>query len=217
MERIPGRLWISGRGLVRANLCLVFFMAVLMAGCGLKTKAPEAAQKADYPGVLERWSRGVKIFDGLESRLYFNATYKTPDFRRAYIDRYSKSYELGEDSRKNLLDRELEQAEAYNEFFFTAYTPDEGWNDFEEKGSIWKLYLEDGSGNRVVPVSVTKLDNSDPVIREFFPYFDLWSSAYTVKFPKYSETGKEIPGADESVKLIVTGVKGKGELEWRLK
>jgi len=87
------------------------------------------------------------------------------------------------------------------------------WNDFAESDSIWKVYLEDDKGARLSPVSVSKLDASDPLLREFFPYMDLWSSAYSIKFPKYSETGTEpIPNADtRSMRLVVTGVLGKFE------
>lgn len=202
----------SARGRGRfAALCLLFFSLLFMSGCG-GVKAPSGG---DYFKSLERWSRGERIYQGLESRLYVNATYKTADFRRAYIARYAASYELGPDHVKALSEREAEQAEAYNEFFFTAYTPDEALNDFERRESVWQLYIEDSAGNRARPISITAIDGSEPVIREFFPYFDLWSKAYTVRFPKYADNGGEINPEKAPVKLIITGVMGKGELEWR--
>jgi hypothetical protein len=201
---------IRGRGRI-AVLCLLFFLSVVASGCGA-VKGPSGE---DYFKVLDRWSRGQKVYQGLETRLYINATYKTSEFRQAYIERYSTSYELGPDQAKALMERETEQAEAFNEFFFTAYTPDVALNDFDLKESVWLLYIEDSAGNRAKPISVTAVDGSEPVIREFFPYFDLWSKAYTVKFPKYAESGGEINPEKGPVKLIVTGVMGKGELEWR--
>jgi len=202
----------GGRGRLAA-LCLVFFAALIFAGCGgVKTPPPE-----DYFKVLERWSRGQKVYDGLEARLYMNATFKTADFRRAYMDRYARSYELGSEHLKALSEREIEQAEAFNEFFFTAYTPDESLNDFDREDTVWQMYIEDEAGNRARPISITTVDYSEHVIREFFPYFDLWSRAYTVKFPKYADGGGLIDPERGAVKLIVTGVMGKGELVWRPK
>lgn len=203
----------GGRGRAPA-LCLVFFAALLLfAGCA----AVETPPAEDYFKVLERWSRGQKVYAGLEARLYINATYKTAEFRRAYMERYAKSYELAPGHTKSLAERENEQAEAFNEFFFTAYTPDDALNDFDKAETVWQMYIEDESGNRSRPISITAVDSSEQVVREFFPYFDLWSKAYTVKFPKYVDGGAEINPEKGAVKLIVTGVMGKGELVWRPK
>jgi len=187
---------------------------VVLAGCGAhKVERPE------YADVLAAWTRSARVYKGLESRLYISATYKNPVFREAYIERYAESYGLDDDYKQVLLKREADEMVRYNEFFLSAYTPEERWNDFERPDSAWKLYLEDGSGARLSPISITKVDTTDPLLREFFPYLDLWSSGYIVKFPKYSETGAEpIPGEKtEYVRLVVTGVLGRGRLEWRLK
>lgn len=199
----------GGRGRVFA-LCLFFFIAALVSGCaGVNGTTGE-----DYFTVLDRWSRGEKVYEGLEARLYMNATFKTPEFRKAYVERYAKSYELSTDHAKAMMDREAEQALAYNEFFFTAFTPEGSLNDFEQSGSVWQVYLEDAKGNRAKPISIKAFANSEPVVREFFPYFDLWSKAYTIQFPKYADSGDEINPSAGPVKLIVTGVMGKGELNW---
>ncbi len=192
------------------------FVSVSISGCAGNKGA---VRKYSYNETLNRYTAGKKIFEGLDARLYITATYKAPRFRESYIERYVKSYQLDEGYSKALLDREMEQAESYNEFFFTAYTPEERWNDFNKKDSIWRLYLEDDKGARLTPISIVKVDPADPLLREFFPYFDLWSYGYVVKFPKYTETGTEpVPGPDTRyIKLVVTGILGEGELEWRLK
>lgn len=198
------------------SLALVVFLFLAFTGCAGKK---ETVKKEDaYAKELNAWTRHVKIYEGLETRVYLTATFKGPDFRRAYVDKYAEGYQLGEDLKKSLVERELEQAEQYNEFFVAAFTPDEAWNDFNRTDSLWRLFMEESSGARLVPVSVTKVSD-DPLLREFFPYLDQWSSGYIVKFPKYSETGTEpIPNKKtEFVKLKVTGVLGKGEVEWRLK
>lgn len=199
----------------------LFFLLVVLAlmltvgGCAGR---PDVIKK-DYAGELGAWTRSAKIYDGLESRLYISATFKNPDFVRAYVQRYAEGYQLDQGLRETMLERSLELSETYNEFFVAAFTPDEKWNSFEGPAAIWMLYLEDDAGNRLAPVSVSRVDGSDPLIREFFPYFDPWSYGYIVKFPKYTETGTEpIPGAlTRSIRLKVTGILGKGELEWKLK
>lgn len=193
----------------------VFILISTAPGCAKK----QDMIRKDYAGELGAWTRSAKIYDGLESRLYISATYKDQAFVRAYVERYAEGYQLEQGLKEKMLERGLELSEMYNEFFVAAFTPEESWNSFAGTGAMWKFYLEDNAGNRLVPISVSRVDGSDPMIREFFPYFDHWSYGYTVKFPKYTETGLEpIPGAGtRSIKLKVTGVLGKGELEWKLK
>lgn len=210
--------------------CIGLILAIFwpVSGCSARkpalrkeTAKEEKAAKSgsNYPEVLNRWTRGAKVLVGLELRLNFNATYKDIAFRTSYIDRYASSYQLDDAYKKILMEKETDQAEQYNEFFFTAFTPEDAWNDFDSRTSVWRLYLLDNLGNRLTPISIKKADKSDPLIRELFPYFDPWSQGYIVKFPKYSEAGKEpIPGKDtKSLKLEVTGILGRGEVEWRLK
>lgn len=203
----------KGRGL--GSLCLLFFTALLVTGCAPAQKASRPSVDSAYFQALERSSRGFKAYEGFESRLYVNATYKSEDFRRAYIAKYSADYALGPERAQALLERELEQLEAYNEFFFTAYTPDEALNDFHKKDSVWQVYLEDGQGNKVRPVSISRIGNSEAVMRDYFPYYDLWSRAYVARFPKYTENGQEIPGPAGVMKLSFTGAIAKGELTWQ--
>lgn len=193
----------------RIALCVLFIL-LLTAGCG----GVKGAAGDGYFKTLDRWSRGQKVYQGLEARLYLNATYKTADFRRAYIEKYAAGYGLAADHAKVLMDRESEQAEAYNEFFLTAFTPDEALNDLDRKDSVWQIYLEDAAGNRAKPLSVASVEGSETVMREFFPYFDLWSRAYVLRFPKYADAGVEMDPEKGPVKLIVTGIMGRGELEW---
>ncbi len=196
------------------GIFLVVALLAFSSGCASK----RALVRSDYNDSLDKWTRSIKIYDGLASRLFIGATYETLSFRRAYVERYAVDYALEDTYKKEMLEREKEQEEKYNEFFVSAFTPVESWNDLDHRNPVWKLYLEDSAGSRVTPISITRVDASDPRVREFFPYLDLWSYGYDVKFPKYSDTGMEIPGKNAKfLKLIVTGILGTGELEWRLK
>lgn len=208
----------------RAYLNFLRAAAVLLiligsSGCAGKKEPTQQGFEQAYFDELKRWTREKKIYEGVDAKVYINATYKHPSFRNAYIDKYAKSYQLEEPYVSSLIEREKEQADRYNEFFMAAYTPDDNWNDFDRRNSIWRLYLEDNFGARLIPVSITRIDKSDPVYREFFPYFDPWSAGYIVRFPKFTDTGTEpVPSENtEFLRLTVTGILGKGELEWRLK
>jgi hypothetical protein len=204
--------WSRRLAVIRA---VVLTAVLLVAGCADR----RAVLKDAYLDTLSAWTRSRKIYEGFETRLYISATYKDASFRGAYMDFYAESYGLDEAHRASLSEREAYEGERYNVFFVTAYTPEDSWNDFDRRDSVWRLFLEDSSGARLKPISITRVDRSDPLVRELFPHMDLWSAAYMVRFPRYSEGGTEpIPGKDTAfMRLIVTGALGRGELEWRLK
>lgn len=222
MNKKAGSIMLGGITPLR-GLCLFLLLLTFSFGCAARNEAVKKEEdrgeaKSGYNEALNKWTRSKKLYEGLETRLYINATYKSPEFREAYVERYAKSYQLDEDFKKALLERETAQHERYNEFFFTAYTPEDRWNDFANPDSVWRLYLDDGMGGKIRPVSIARVDKSDPLLREFFPYFDPWSIGYVARFPKYSETGEPVPSPRiNSIKLVVTGVLAKGELEWRIK
>ncbi|MBI5468967.1 MAG: hypothetical protein HY891_07515 [Deltaproteobacteria bacterium] len=198
-------------------LLVILLLSLAPVGCSKKPVRPEEP-RPEYSKVLDKETRSAKIYSGLDAILFMTATYKTMEFREAYVDLYVKGYEVDQTYREALLQRARDDNDKYNEIFFTAYTPETKWNDFDRRDSVWRLYLEDSEGNRLIPVSVTRVDAGDPLVKRFFPYFDPWSSGYLVRFPKYSVTGTEpIPGPKtEFLKLVVTGILGRGEIEWPL-
>ncbi|HHL39555.1 MAG TPA: hypothetical protein ENJ37_03515 [Deltaproteobacteria bacterium] len=189
-------------------------LAAVLAGCA----ALGGGGEPTYFETLSAWTKGRKIYEELESRLYIYATYKSPAFRRAYVDEYARRFLLDDDLKAVMVQRELEAAERSNEFLVSAFTPDERWNDFDRRDSIWRLYLDDGSA-RVEPIEIRRLDGGNPLLTELFPYIDPWSVVYLVRFPRYGPAGEgPIPGKGAAaLKLIVAGAKGGGELLWTLK
>lgn len=202
-------------GALPSVLLVILLLSLALAGCSKKAVRPEES-RPDYSKVLDKETRSAKIYSGLDAVLFMTATYKTMEFREAYVDLYVKGYEVDQVYREALLERARDDNDKYNEIFFTAYTPESKWNDFDRRDSVWRLYLEDSEGNRLTPVSVTRVDAGDPLVKRFFPYFDPWSSGYLVRFPKYSVTGTEpIPGPRTGfLRLVVTGILGRGEIEW---
>lgn len=202
-------------GALPSVLLAALLLSLALSGCAKKTVRPEVP-RPEYSEVLDRETGSAKIYSGLDAVLFITATYKTMEFREAYVDLYVKGYQVDETYTEALLERERDDNDKYNEIFFTAYTPESKWNDFDRRDSVWRLYLDDNEGNRLTPVSVTRVDAGDPLVKRFFPYFDPWSSGYLVRFPKYSVTGTEpIPGpGTEFLRLVVTGVMGRGEIEW---
>jgi len=198
--------------ILNSVFCILFFV-----GCAAKEEAIKPS--LGYFDVLPQMTKGKKVIDNLESKLFIYATYKNWPLREAYVEEYVRRYQMDNSQKERLKVTERESDEKFNEFFVAVYIPDERWNDFDQPSSIWKIYMDDEKGNRLYPLEIKKADVNSPLIREFYPHIDLWSSGYIVKFPKYMISGEEpFPGKDANYfRLIITGVVGSAELEWRLK
>jgi len=192
-------------------VAIIFFLAI---GCTREVSVKrfvgweEPYEDGNYPQAIEKFTREARIYRGLELELLANATYKSSDFRRAYLQEYSRVYKLDEAQVQAVRQKETEAAQKVDEFMIATYVPDKQWDDFDRKNPSWKIYLVQRDGSRIQPVSIQK-NKVDASMRHFFPYINPWKSMYTVQFPKLS-AGKESP----SMRLIVTGVRGNIEMEW---
>lgn len=217
---VSGQWLVVRKALVTGHwsLITVFVLFTVLSGCAAKNADVIQPAKGYFAG-LQRMTRHEKVIDHLESKLFVYATYKSLALREAYIDEYAKRYKMYDHQKDRLAKSEMEMDEKFNEFFIAVYTPEDRWNDFNTSESIWKIYLEDEKGDRVSPIEIKKVDVNSPLIREFYPYLDLWSSGYVIRFPKYMAGGKEsLPGKDANYfRLIITGVVGSAVLEWQLK
>lgn len=204
--------------ILSSRFLLLTLLFTVLIGCAVNKTAVSPQPVKTYFTVLNQWTKNQKVYENLETKLYVYATYKSWQWRQSYIDEYVKRYMMDALQKENIIAREKETDEKFNEFFLSIYTPDLKWNDFDKKDSIWNIYMEDEKGERVSPIEITKVDENNPIIREFFPYMDLWSYGYTVKFPKYMPAGKEpFPSpSSKSIRLIITGAAGKAKLEWKM-
>ena len=192
-------------------------LLTVFTGCAAEEDAIKPS--LGYFDILPQMTRSKKVIEKLDSKLFVSATYKNWALREAYIVEYARRYQMDDNEKEKLKEMEKDSDEKFNEFFVAIYTPDERWNDFDEPQSIWKIYMEDEIGNRVYPLEIKKTDTGSPLIKEFYPYVDAWSSGYIKRFPKYMVAGiKPFPEENTNYfKLVITGVVGSAELEWQLK
>ncbi len=187
---------------------------VLASSCA----GPMASARLRYTDELRRWTRSAKVYSGIEERLSLVATYRSPAFRDAYRDLYVRSFGLTEKERARLVSEDKRAEKEYAEFFVSVHASEDEYNSLDTADSPWNIYLADSTGARVEPLSVERLVRADPLRSEFFPYVDLWSTAYVLRFPRRVQgTGAAFPARDAAyIKLVVTSVLGRMEMRWDL-
>jgi len=163
-----------------------------------------------YLGVLEKWTGETTVYREFETKVHIAITYKSEEFNDAYSEEYARIYGLTESERQTRAALIGNLAADFDEFLFYAYIPENASNDFAEAGSIWKIFLIDGTGATTAPLEVRKFENITPVMLEFFPYIKPhYGMFYGLKFP-----ARDMTSGGTDVKVVFTSVIGRVEFAW---
>jgi hypothetical protein len=183
------------------------------AGCGRLENYLEITRdkgvSGEYLAVLNGWTRSQVIYSQFETQAHISATYQSPEFNLAYLDEYSRIYHLEEKERKKKEDIKKGSTADFIEFIFYASTPEKASNDFDRRGSLWTIFLVDGTGVRIAPWEVRRIDPVTPLITKFYPYVNPYHGvAYRLRFRPVNKTETDV------LKLVIASVLGKAELKF---
>ena len=175
-----------------------------------------AYRPTDYDNVRERWTRHARLVRDIGTVLEFWATYKSWDFRQAYVESYGDAYGLREPDRRTLRQSQLEAARSAYEFHVVAQSTEHTWNDLDEGDSVWKISLADAAGREVVPTSVVVEKLPEQYEMRFFPTRTDFSRNYTMKFARTgADADTRFTGPSSGrLSLRIAGPLGKLEASW---
>jgi hypothetical protein len=202
------------------GLCILALVS-LGAGCAPKlvfvdfSDTPRDYVAKDYETVYDRWTRHVQVLQEADVALEAWATYKSWDFREAYVERYATVYDLTDADRKTLREGQRDACHAGYEFHVTAQSTNYKWNDLEKSSSAWRTTLIDAVGHELVPeyVKVEKLP--DAYESQFFPSKTPFTKTYAIRFATPTD-GAEFAGTKSgSITLRFSSPLGRVELVWR--
>ena len=163
----------------------------------------------DYRMILDRWTRKGSIHKGLGTELLITATYKAEEFRRAFAKEYGHLYMQTPQENQKMIADQIRAGEDYDDFIVAIYTPEREWDDFEQRDSLWKVYLMRDGGLRVEPLEIRKVKKDRILSESFYPFISPWSTVYSFRFKK-----EEQHQAAQSLELILTSPSGSVTLKW---
>lgn len=215
MSRGPARRF----EFLRSALVSVAFVAV---GCGAApppvvdfSSVPRTYGSSDYPTVYERWTRHQKVVWDTEAALEVWATYKSLDYREAFVAHYAEAYSLNAVDRDHLLQSQRDLAAASYEFLVTAQSANYRWNDLERKNSAWRVTLVDGLEHEIAPDEFKVVKLPDMFERAFFPVKTPFTKTYSVRFSRSVGKDDEFAGDRTGVvDLRIAGPLGHADLKW---
>ncbi len=186
-------------------------LLVLVAGCRT-LPFPEPQLEGEYGQVLFKWTRNVALYSGLETRGFCRIAYLSPELVDAQAKKISEMRAEPPDEAQRTRERLRAQASTPT-VFAVFYTPDKQSNDWNEKGSVWRIVLNLGLG-QVEPQRIERIERPfNAELRALYPYLDDYSVAYVIHFPGQSApAGFTATEAD----MVVAGALGKMEFKWNL-
>ncbi|MBI5526338.1 MAG: hypothetical protein HY897_08380 [Deltaproteobacteria bacterium] len=170
----------------------------------------------DYEEVLTRWTRRADIYRELQSEAFIAATFKSPDFRRAFVSAYAKTMDLPAPDAARLWAAESAAAKDWHEITVVMYTTDRKWNDLDTRDSVWRVrVLSEATGAEAFPAEVTSVKELSPQMRKLYPQATPFTRFYFLRFPKKSADGRDLPGEGGGrLRLELVSGLGKAVCSW---
>jgi hypothetical protein len=178
------------------------------------SETPRDYLARDYHGVYERWTRHDYAQHDVDKAIEVWATFKSWDFREAFIERYASIYSLSDADRTALRQAQRDAYHQAYEFHVIAQSADYTWNDLDKSSSAWRVSLVDALGHEIPSdrIHVEKLP--DAYEGEFFPDKTPFSKSYSIRFTMPAP-GVEWSGVKSgSVTLRIASPIGRVDLLW---
>ncbi|HXU64609.1 MAG TPA: hypothetical protein VN962_23075 [Polyangia bacterium] len=168
----------------------------------------------DYVGVYQRWTRHDYAEHEVDKSLEVWGTFKSWEFREAYIALYASIYSLSDADRNKLRQSQHEAYQQAYEFHVTAQSAKWEWNDLEKPSSPWRVTLLDALGHELSAEKVRVEKLPDAYERQFFPAKTPFTKTYSIRF--LAPTDGEFAGV-KSGELILRFESpiGRVELHWQ--
>ena len=209
------------RGRRRGGLALLL-LATIGAACASQkqfrvdfSETPRDYLPTDYSGVYERWTRHDFAEHDVDKALEVWATFKSWDFREAYVEKYAAIYSLPDADRTKIRQGEREAYRTVYEFHLTAQSANWDWNDLEKSTTPWRLTLVDALGHELPSERVRIQKLPDAYEREFFPAKTPFSKSYSVKFNIPAPGGDFVGAKSGSLTLRIASPVGRIDLIWK--
>ncbi len=207
------------RKLSKATLILVFTSivavgAVLVAGCqavDLKRSLQKDKSASTYESVLRQWTAEDKLYRDIEPTILVTGTYKSIDFRRAYVKKYAQDYQLEPAEASKMLADQEAVAESNLEFLLAVSGPGKKERDLSSAESAWNVYLEGDSFGRLKPFEIRLINKKTAKLEGYFPYISHWARVYEIRF-----LAPDTRLAKGHLDLVITGILGTVRLAYVL-
>lgn len=208
------------------HLAAVLCGALALAGCThtiAEAKPVDFSDTAhdykasDYPTVYRNWTRHARLVQEVGTVIEAWGTYKSSEFRQAYIAKYSSVYDLPDHDRSTLTKEQLEASRSTFDFHVSAQTTSDRWNDLERKNSPWRVTLLDEAGTELSPTFIRAVKLPELYESEFFPARTEFTRSFEISFARPTDGQAFAATGNKQLILRIAGPMGRIDLVWEAK
>jgi hypothetical protein len=149
-----------------------------------------------------------------ETRAILHATLKSAALRAAWVEAYAKAFALTATQRSQLAATEEESAAGRVTVLAGFYTAESRWNTLNPADGFWEVRLETDRGDVAHPVSVRRLDTSNPVWATLLPWLDPFSVLYELQFDAATLGPGDHDRLERPLALVIAGAAARLRLVW---
>jgi hypothetical protein len=206
------------------GLAILVAACASASGCGPQKSAsvdfiegPRDYLGKDYERVYDRWTRHEHVFIDEDVALEVWATFKSWDFREAYIEKYAQIYSLSEADEGTLRESQHDVSHSAYEFQVSAQSTNYKWNDLEKPSSPWRITLLDAMGHELAPESIKVVKLPDAYEAAFFPARTPFTKSYAIRFTVPADGATFAGVKSGAITLRFASPIGRVDCEWRSK
>ncbi len=165
----------------------------------------DASEERAYQAILEKHTSSQGVYDNLDTKVFFQATWLSPRFSAARVRREGlfKAWPPAELEKKWA--EESARLTGATEFFFAVHANDYRFDDFDKANTMWRMVLVVGN-EELPPTTVERLGRTNTEMRSYYSYMESFWVGYRVRFP-----ARTLP-AGQSFRLKLASALGQAEL-----
>ncbi len=167
--------------------------------------------------ILADTYRKDEIYRDYNTKMIAAGLFRSEEYRQFLTDSIQSSYHLDEVASLEMSLAQKQQFANQFEFLLMIYSGSNEKTDFGKKDSIWQARLYDDDGDKVVPVRIQKLKDTDKermLLGRYLKELDRWVEVYNLSFPKLNKPATGVKLGSETFRLEIAGLEGRLEFSW---
>ena len=167
--------------------------------------------------ILADTYRKDEIYRDYNTKMIAAGLFRSEEYRQFLTDSIQNSYHLDEAASLEISLEQKQQFANQFEFLLMIYSGSNEKTDFGKKDSIWQARLYDDDGDKVVPIRIQKLKDTDKermLLGRYLKELDRWVEVYNLSFPKLNKSATGVKLGSETFRLEIAGIEGRLEFSW---
>ena len=167
--------------------------------------------------ILSDSYRKNEIYRDYNTKMIAAGLFRSEDYRQFLNDSLKSSYQLDEAASLEISLEHKQQFANQFDFLLMIYSGSNKKIDFGKKDSLWQAQLYDDDGDKVVPMEIQKIKNTDQerlLLGRYLKDLDRWIEVFKISFPKLNKLTTGVKLGPKPFKLEITSLEGRLEFSW---